>query len=160
MTEVIKHKFLNKEKLHEIINIKKLSWDYSDDQHIEWMKHNIKDNDYHFMLFDESELIGYMNLVEVHINDSNINIPFYGIGNVCSKYKGRGDGKKIMIEVNDFLDRNSYNGILFCKEHLVDFYLKFGWKIIDNLYPNENVFTMIYNYNGDTSNFVYNDRLF
>lgn len=160
MVRVIKHSNIDQNTLQEIVKIKQLSWDYSMEQHLLWINDNLKDNDYHFLLFDNEELIAYMNLVEVNVDSNSTSIPFLGIGNVCSKYKGRGDGKKLMIEVNAFIKENSFYGILFCKNHLVDFYKKFDWKLIQNLYPNDTVFTMMFNYNGDSSNFVYNDRLF
>jgi len=160
MIKVIKHSDIDQDTLQEIVKIKQLSWNYSMEQHLLWIKDNLNNNDYHFLLFDNKEFIAYMNLVEVNVNSNATSIPFLGIGNVCSRYKGRGDGKKIMVEVNTFLKENSFYGLLFCKNHLVDFYKKFGWKVIQNLYPNDLVFTMVFNYNGDSSNFVYNDRLF
>ncbi len=160
MIKVIKHNNIDKNTLQEIVKVKQLSWDYSEKQHLEWIDDNIKNDDYHFLLLDNAELIAYMNLVEVQVNNANNKILFLGIGNVCSKYKGKGDGGKLMNEVNTFLKDNSFYGILFCKENLVSFYTKFDWKLIHNLYPNKEIFTMIYNYNDDTSNFTYNDRLF
>lgn len=160
MIKIIKHKDITENILLDIVNIKQLSWDYSVEQHLLWINDNLKENDYHFLLLEGNELIAYMNLVEVMINNNSTLIPFLGIGNVCSKYKGRGDGKLLMTEVNRFIERNSFYGLLFCKNHLVDFYKKFDWTLIDNLYPNDSVFTMIFNYKRDTIDFTYNDRLF
>jgi len=160
MVKIIKHKELNKELLLEIVHLKKLSWDYPISNHLKWIEENIRENDIHFLLYDNDLFVAYMNLVEVHVRQNDKQIPFWGIGNVCSKYKGRGDGKKLMNEVNSFLTNNSFYGLLFCKKHLVEFYNKFDWKLITNLYPKDEVFTMVYNYNKDTFGFTYNDRLF
>ncbi|MBF5027132.1 GNAT family N-acetyltransferase [Planobacterium oryzisoli] len=159
--KVIRNNDIDEKVLLDIVKIKQESWDYSTQQHLKWMSENLMENDLHLMLFQNDELIAYLNLVEVYIDEKSTKIPFWGVGNVCSKYKGRGDGKIIMNEVNSYLNKNSLKGVLFCKEKLVDFYKKVDWRLIDNLYPgNNDIYTMLYNYDGVTSDFQYNDRLF
>lgn len=158
--KILEHSEVNLEILEKIVEIKKKSWDYSFREHLGWIEKNIRPKDLHFLLYEDNELIGYANLVHINVVNNKTNIPFIGIGNVCSKYKGRGDGQKLMKEVNTFIVQNNYRGLLFCKEYLIDFYRKFDWKLIKNLYPSNSVFTMVYNYSGITSDFVYNDRLF
>lgn len=160
MIEIFKHKDIDQNLLLDIVNIKQLSWDFSIDQHIEWIRLNIKEDDYHFLFWEDDELVAYMNLVQVFINNKKKMIPFLGIGNVCTKYKGRGDGEKLMLQLNIFLKENNRYGILFCRHELVNFYIKYNWQLIHNLYPKQQIYTLIYNYDDDYSEFAYNDRLF
>jgi len=160
MVKIVKHKNLDDNLLSQIVALKQLAWNYNIESHLKWIHENIKENDIHFLLYDNEELVAYMNLVEVHVNQNENEIPFWGIGNVCSKYKGIGDGKKLMNEVNTFLTNSSLFGLLFCKKHLVEFYKKFDWKLIPNLYPKDDIFTMVYNFEKDSCGFTYNDRLF
>jgi predicted GNAT family N-acyltransferase len=160
MVKAIKHVSIDIKTLNDIISIKQLSWKYSTSEHLNWINNNIKDNDYHFLLFKSKEIVAYLNLTNITIDNKNSPIPFLGIGNVCTKYKGIGLGKELMTETNVFINSNGFNGLLFCKNHLVDFYKKCNWIHINNLHPNEETNTMIFNYNLDTSFFKYNGKIF
>ncbi len=159
--KIIKHSEIDKKTLLEIVEIKNLSWGYSIEQHMAWLEQNIENNDVHFLKYDENSLIGYLNLVEVSVNNGSKKIPFLGIGNVCTKYKGKGDGLRLMLDINCFLKENGFRGLLFCREYLVDFYRKAGWRLIKNIHPKDEVFTLDYNSSLDALNFAtYNGRLF
>lgn len=160
MIKVIKHKDIDQITLDEIVSVKNLSWEYSNQEHLNWIAENLNGNDYHFMLINNNEIIAYLNLVNVNVIYKNKSFPFIGIGNVCSKYKGVGLGKELISEVNNFIETNSLYGILFCKYQLIEFYSKSNWLLIPNINLSKNVYTMVYNFNLDPTLLKYNDRLF
>ncbi len=159
MVRLLKHSEIKERELAEIIAIKQLSWNYSYEKHLEWIHSNLNDNDFHFLCYKGDELISYLNLVRVKAFKGGTVIDFFGVGNVCTKYKGIGDGSKMMKELNSLLKIKGWNGLLFCKEKLVDFYKKNDWSLFKNFVDNESIFTLVYNYSGD-SDLTYNDRLF
>ncbi|KUF42857.1 hypothetical protein AS361_05700 [Myroides marinus] len=161
MEIVIKeHSELSENLLLEIIEIKKVAWTYTTEQHLKWIKENLEEDDLHILLFSSDELIGYSNLVRVESEvDSCIStIQFYGLGNVCTKYVGKGHGRLLLEGINDLLIKRKEHGVLFCKVDLVCFYEKVGWNVVNNVYPNDEVYTMVYNFKGNLVN--YKDRLF
>ena len=74
-------------------------------------------------------------------------------------------GGKLLVEnVNKFLERNNFKGLLFCKEKLITFYEKNNWIVIpadkvilDASVPE--VYTMVYNCQS-VDIIDYTDRLF
>lgn len=160
MIKIIKHKNISDTELHDIILIKNLHWPYSNEQHLKWMSNNLTSDDVHFLIYTSEKLIAYMNLVNVVAILDNISIPFLGVGNVCTKYKGSGDGAKLMQSANNFILQNNKRGLLFCRDQLVVFYKKYEWIEVNNIYKNINVSTMIFNCTEVVSNFEYKDRLF
>lgn len=160
MVRIIEHNQVDSSILSQIVEIKKLSWNYSIEEHLRWMTVNLTDTDLHLMIYENNELIAYLNFVRVCVLSNNKSIPCLGIGNVCTKYKGQGDGKKLMNEANAFLLESGSRGLLFCKKSLVDFYLKNQWHLIQNLHPNLEINTMVFNFNNLDSDLKYNQRLF
>jgi hypothetical protein len=159
MVRLIKHSEIKERELKDIIEIKQRSWDYSYESHISWINSNLNDTDLHFLYYKGEELISYLNLVRVKAYKEGEVVSFYGVGNVCTKYKGVGDGSKMMKELNLLFRNEGWQGLLFCKEKLVDFYSKNGWVLFENLADDDTIFTMVNNYCGD-SDLNYNDRLF
>lgn len=160
MIKVIQHLFLNRKTLCDIIEVKTLSWNYSLEDHLNWIQNNIREDDYHFLLIEDDKLVAYVNLVNVVVSKGDTLVAFLGIGNVCSREKGLGYGKSIMIELNNYLIANESRGILFCQESLVQFYSKYGWSTVNNLHPGASVCTMVFNYNLESMNFEKIDRIF
>jgi hypothetical protein len=83
---------ITKEQLDKIINLKMIHWDYSSIDHYNWIKNNIKPEDIHVLMFDDGILLGYLNLIQITIVINSEIHSFFGIGNVCSKDKGKGYG--------------------------------------------------------------------
>jgi predicted GNAT family N-acyltransferase len=81
----VKHKDLSKENLFEIINLKNQHWNYSVEQHKDWIQSNIDNDDYHLLLYnDENNLTAYLNMISILIiNESEKYTRGLGIGNVC-----------------------------------------------------------------------------
>lgn len=146
----IKHTELTKDLLYQICTIKSLSWPYNIKSQKNWINANISDDDFHVLLFDNDILIAYFNFIPIEIIIDGQNMNALGIGNVCTKEKSKGYGKKIMLEANRFLLGNDLKGLLFCKKETVTFYSKFQWDLINklnlNLFAdNTNFETMIFN---------------
>jgi predicted GNAT family N-acyltransferase len=160
MIKVIQHLFLDRKTLSDIIEIKRLSWNYSMEDHLIWMQNNIRDDDYHFLLINDDKLVAYVNLVNVTVSTGDTLVAFIGVGNVCSRVKGLGYGKSLMIGLKNYLLANESRGILFCQESLVQFYSNYGWSTINNLYPVASVSTMVLNCNLESMNFEKIDRFF
>ncbi len=159
MVKLLKHSEIKEQELKKIIEIKQLSWNYSYESHLEWINSNLHDSDLHFMCYRGDELISYLNLVRVNgVKDDEV-VNFFGVGNVCTKYKGVGDGTKLMNKLNALLKAKGWHGLLFCKEKLIDFYKKNNWVLFENLVDDETIFTMVYNY-FDNTKLTYNDRIF
>lgn len=162
---IIKHKDISHDFLLEISKIKSAFGSYGVESQIKWINSNLKDNDIHFLLYDHNELIAYLNLVTITISVDNRFVDCYGIGNVCSNEKGKGNGRKLMIELNNYLVNFNFIGLLFCKINLVEFYSRFDWMLLDrsNLefsFDNGTIETMIFNCNQKFDVLVYKGNAF
>ena len=94
-----------------------------------WMKENIKQDDFHLLLFSEDIIVAYMNMVYRKIELSEKEYLFLGIGNVCvhGEYLNHKLGSLLMDVCKFYLGSLNSPGILFCKDNLVPFYQKAGW---------------------------------
>lgn len=151
-------------ELENIISLKKNHWDYSIEDHNDWIRKNIYENDIHVLMLENDVLVGYLNLIKTEVTINNESHQFLGIGNVCTKDKGRGYGKKLMMEVNNYLIVNTQSGILLCKDSLVKFYEKANWIIVNNSLKNQilylNINFLLFNYHSKILNFSYSGRNF
>jgi len=159
------HKEISQSEITEIINIKSKAWPYSFDSQLEWIDNNLKATDIHVLLSSNGEYVAYLNLIDIEIKLDNNIMNGYGIGNVCAAEKGKGYGSKIIESANEYLLSMNRIGLLFCKDHLVDFYKRYGWEIIE---PNKissekdfsNINVMISNYHPAFTILTYNLSLF
>lgn len=129
--EFLKHSEIAKDKLDDIIFLKKIHWDYSIVEHLNWMEVNLKVNDMHVLVYDEFDLVAYLNLVESKVTIENKNYTFLGVGNVCTKVKSKGYGSILIKEVDKYIIDENKAGILLCKDSLIGFYLKNDWELLD-----------------------------
>lgn len=130
--EIIEDKDLTPHKLNQIVSLKMQHWKYSREKHINWIKNNISGNDYHLLLFNNSEsLIAYLNLVNVTVNCDSDSKEYMGIGNVCvdKLYGDKGYGLLMMNLATFMVKQLNQPGILLCKEDLNPFYQKAGWHL-------------------------------
>lgn len=150
---------LPSKKMQEIIAIKSMRWKYSQQQHLDWIEQNISPSDYHILIYSKEQLVSYANLVAILLEVDGNQIPFMGIGNVCTVESGKGYGNLLMQQVNEVLLKNDWKGILFCKEDLVSYYRKFSWELISknkieaNVSETTNI--LIFNFDVSTSKFRY-----
>jgi hypothetical protein len=151
-------------ELESIVSLKKLHWDYSIEEHINWIKANIQADDIHVLMVENNELIGYLNLIKTQVIINSKTHPFLGVGNVCTKNKGKGYGKDLLTAINNYLIINSLNGILLCKNDLMGFYSKVNWVLVDDSIRDQNSYKninfMLFNYEDEITDFKYSGRYF
>ncbi|MGE5629218.1 MAG: GNAT family N-acetyltransferase [Solirubrobacterales bacterium] len=126
----ISNKNISKNILSDICEIKSIPWPYSLKSQLAWISNNISDNDIHVLLYNGEEFIAYLNLVEIEFSIDGVLTQGYGIGNVCSREKGKGYGSILMRNVNEYLKENDKIGLLLCKQELIPFYEKCSWDLI------------------------------
>ncbi|WP_346238521.1 hypothetical protein ABDK00_008270 [Niabella insulamsoli] len=126
----IQHKACSESILNKICSIKALNWKYSVEKQLKWIEENLHESDIHLLLELDSSPIAYANLVAVTAMINNREQLVYGIGNVCTSVKGMGYGNLIMQEINSAVKDLKQPGILFCRSELINYYKKFGWKLI------------------------------
>jgi hypothetical protein len=157
---LVPHKEITPDQLNEIIQIKSIAWPYSLKKQIEWIHRNLKNTDIHVLLYLEGSLVAYLNLIEIEFTlDGNLKHG-YGIGNVCSREKGKGRGKELISVTNSYLIQNGKVGLLFCKDLLVNFYSINNWRKIEKKkitlpFKNESIQTLIFNWGSDIQNLEY-----
>ena len=163
-TSIIKHSDISEEELTEICKLKAIRWEYTLEQHKKWMAENIRPNDFHVLIKDGEESIAYTNLVDITAIINFKNVSVRGIGNVCTSETGKGFGNVLMEEVNKVLIAHDWKGILLCKDHLVPYYEKFDWKLVDKNTIKTEKFSdinfMIYNFEDVVTSLEYADRNF
>jgi len=164
--KVIEHKFLEQEVLESIIEIKSVRWAYSKAEHLAWINENISENDYHVIMFDDDQIVGYLNLVRGEVQINKKKLSFLGVGNVCTKKSGFGYGKDILEFTNEIISSTDKVGILFCKDHLLNFYRKYGWQLIEKMKVrllNDNqlyINTMVFNFPSSVEELIYLGKIF
>ncbi len=161
---VIKHNDILFRDLLRAISVKSVAWPFSLESQVRWIVDNLHENDNHIFLKDGDKDIAYMTLSPVVGKMNNSPVSFMGVGCVCSANPGTGGGKLLIININDFFERNNYKGLLFCKQSLIGFYSKYNWKLVppERVHfnsPHEGVFTMTYNCE-DVVRLDYADRFF
>lgn len=126
----IRHADCSEEQLLDICKFKNLNWNYPIDSHRNWLDNNLADGDTHLLLFENQELIGYLNIVNVDVLADSTSIYALGIGNVCihPEYKGNGLGALIMSAAKYFCRKNDRMGILLCQDKNAAFYDACGWQ--------------------------------
>jgi hypothetical protein len=161
--EYIKNSEIKEEQLLKVIKIKNIHWNYSLEEHINWINRNLNSGDFHILMFEGNILVAYLNLVEVKIVVDGEKHVFFGIGNVCSSEKGKGYGGLLLKEIGRFILKNNKIGILLCKDSLIDFYLKNNWKLLEknkvgaNFHLLNTMILDIYNKLKDKSVFIENE---
>lgn len=145
-----KHSQIAQQEIQKIVDLKKIHWNYTSKEHLNWIERNIKAEDIHVLMFEKEELVAYLNLINIEVIINNTIQPFVGIGNVCSSEKGKGYGSILIKEVNEYLLLQNQTGILLCKDTLLSFYSKNGWKLIDKNKVEADFslfYTMVFNIN-------------
>jgi hypothetical protein len=162
---IIKHAEITLQDLNEIIRVKSIAWPYTYDQQVEWMNKNVKENDFHVLLYGKKEIVAYLNLITTELDIDGLNYNAFGIGNVCAIKKGQGFGIELMKQTNQFIIQEGKIGLLFCKPFLVDFYLKCGWTTIKKRklklsFDIIDIETLIFNFKFPFTKLTYNKQAF
>lgn len=161
----ISHSEATNEQLLEIVKVKDVAWPHSRESQFRWFDDNLKESDIHVLLTKNNYAIAYLNLIKIEFKIDDVFVDGYGIGNVCSRERGKGWGKEIMIQANMFLIQNKKPGLLFCRNHSVHFYKITEWLLIDKnkltlAFNNESIETMIRNSDKEFNNLEYLGKLF
>lgn len=162
--QIIKHEDILFRDLLRGIAIKNVAWPHPIESQVKWIIDNMSPDDKHVFLTEADCDKAYMTLSPVEGIMNGRKTQFMGVGCVCAKERGKGDGGKLMSSVNDYLISNKLYGLLFCKANLISFYNNKGWQLLPNeivtLQPkHEGVFVMVNNC-PEVRCFQYNDRLF
>lgn len=128
--QIIENKEILSRDLLRAVDLKSCAWPYPKESQIQWIQDNLRPEDMHVFLTEGGEDRAYMTLSPVAGVLNGNQTPFLGVGCVCSKEKGRGYGRMLMREVNNYLIQNASHGLLFCRQRVVDFYRKNGWQTV------------------------------
>ena len=122
--EFVSHKYADDKVLYAIIDLKNMVWHYPLRSHKQWIDKNLRPEDYHLLLWHDSELAGYLNLVQLKGTTDA-----WGIGNVVVNpdKQGQNVGYLLMNLCDFFLVQTKTPGMLICKDSVLVFYEKCGW---------------------------------
>lgn len=132
LNNAIIHKNIREDDLLDVIKVKSSSWNYSYEQHLSWIQENLTEDCIHFLLRENDEPIAYLNFIPITIAIDGVKFNALGVGNVCSVQKGKGHGKLLMENCNNYINQSRKIGVLFCKQSLVGFYSKLGWEEVES----------------------------
>lgn len=163
--QFIRHSTIDPDVLKNVCEIKQIAWQYGLEKQIEWINQNIRGEDFHVLMYGNTNVIAYLNLININVCVDGNNMCGFGVGNVCSRTRGIGYGGMLMKKVNNFLTTQEKLGLLFCKPSLVKFYSKYHWKQIDkkNLclgFDNNNIETMYFGFLSDFSSLSFLGSVF
>lgn len=162
-TEIIEHNKITYQVLQDIIALKSVRWPYTYDQQLDWINTNIQPEDIHILIYDSTKLVAYTNLIRISVQINDQEVPCMGIGNVCTLESGKGYGNILLEEIDKSLLNNAWKGMLLCKDNLVNYYEKYGWRIVDNqaiASQNLSINIMVFNINWSIHKLKYEGRNF
>tara|TARA_B100000767_G_C19614603_1_gene471340 strand:- start:245 stop:775 length:531 start_codon:yes stop_codon:yes gene_type:complete len=148
-----KTKYLPKNYIRKICNLKNSFWKYNIKSQLKWFEENVKKLDIHNCIFLKSKIIGYTLLRRKNTKIGKKRYQYLLIDTVIISQKFRKKKiSKILMELNNnIIKKNKKVGILFCQANLVNFYKKFSWKIIRKpqvkIKRYDNLNCMIYSFN-------------
>ena len=162
---IILNSEVQQDDLKTVIALKTVAWPYSYDKQVEWLKANLNDFDYHFILYRYNEPVAYLNLINEVVELDGTQNPILGVGNVCTFKQGLGWGKELLLRANDFILGKKIAGLLFCKDTLIKFYEKNSWTLVErnklNIPPiSDKINTMTFNLNSEYHSLAYKGRAF
>ena len=160
----ISHYSIAPETLNDIYFIKALVKPLDRDSQARWMLENLKDEDMHLLLYEGEILQAYLNIIPDRIILDAEEIKIFGIGNVCARTKKQGYGSLIRQHANNLIIKEDLVGLLFCKQALLPFYERFGWKTVDQgklqIKDERPFFAMIFNHDLPRETLQYFGKLF
>lgn len=134
--KVVNHKDLSMAEGLRIAYLKDQHWPYGLESQILWMRDNIEMDDAHLM-GEEPEgkqiaLKAYITLINVNVVIDKQTYNCLGVGGVCvdKAIQHSGIGHVLMQEAGKYIKERSRLGVLLCKDVLVPFYEKCGWKLV------------------------------
>lgn len=129
--EIKKTAELAAEEIRKINMLKNRYWKYTEQEHMTWFKENIGPEDWHLLVWKDSILLAYLNIIHVDVSFDYDLYRLMGIGNVCTAKEHSGAGAIMMATANAFVKKMNACGILLCKNNIVLFYKKSNWEMYD-----------------------------
>ena len=128
--KVVKHKDLSIIESKRIANLKDQHWPHGLESQLLWMKVNIGMDDAHLMGEEQDILMAYITLTNLSVIIDDQQLDCTGVGGVCVEkaMQHSGIGSLLMQEAGKYIEERAQLGILLCKDPLVPFYEKCGWK--------------------------------
>lgn len=129
----IHHIDLCEKDLLDIIDLKMTVWSYPKESQLNWIKKNVDNNDVHYLLYDDVNLIGYMFICSVSMVENNNKSNLYGISNVCVRkaLQNKGYGSILLKNVLELYNNKPL--ILLTTSKNSAFYKKNGFSKFDGL---------------------------
>jgi len=158
--KVYTHISITQSVLNEIVTIKSVAWPFSYEDHLSWIRNNLKEKDSHVVLYQNGIPVAYLNLISIIFDLNKESFESFGVGNVCSLKYGNGWGAELMKQTNNYLIKNHKIGLLFCNKSLIEFYKNYGWilinkKILNLNFENNKIETMAFNVNFEFNKLSY-----
>lgn len=132
----VKHKDLSDADKIRIATLKNQHWPYGIDSQLLWMEENIKMDDVHLLgEVDDGiapTLGAYITLSNLKVTIDGKCFDFIGAGGVCvdKRIQHSGFGKQLMNTADMYIREQGKPGIFLCKDAVLGFYIKCGWKIL------------------------------
>ena len=162
--EIIRHNDILFRDLLRAVAVKNVAWPHPVESQVKWIIDNMQPDDMHVFLKENGKDKAYLTLSPVTATLNGVATPFMGVGCVCAAERGIGLGYLLLESVNKWLVEHNHKGLLFCKQGLLKFYSKNGWRVIEpaNVFfetEHTGVYTMSYNCE-EIKRIQYSDRLF
>ena len=134
--KTVVHKNLSESDLLRIIGLKDQHWPYGQESQLLWLQKYIRPDDVHLMGESASnhgiELLAYLTLSNVNAIVDDRVISCFGVGGVCVEkaHQHQRLGSQLLSEAAACFLASDRQGILLCKEGLLPFYERNGWKAL------------------------------
>jgi hypothetical protein len=123
---------LTDKEIIQICNLKDTHWRFGLKSQVKWFKNNIKKNDIHNILKYKKKIIGYT-LLRVRYFKIKLLKKFLLFDTliISKKYRDIKLSIQLMKFNNRIIRKNKKVSCLMCSKKMINFYKKFGWKIIN-----------------------------
>ena len=150
-----KTKQLKKEQINNICKLKNSYWKYGFKSNLEWFKKNVKKYDIHNLIYHKSKLIGYtlLRIRTFYLGKFKKKYFYFDTLIIDKKFRSKGISYFLMKLNNQIIKKNDKISFLICKNKLIGFYKKFGWKVMS-----KKVFS-IRDHNFNTNGMYFNSKV-
>lgn len=127
-------KFLKKKEVLQISKLKQTFWKYDLKSQISFFEKNYYKFDINNLLYQNKKLIGYNILKKRSLFIKNKKSKYYYLDTLIidKNQRHKNYGSILMKLNNNLIKNNNLHGMLLCRNNMVSFYKKFGWKIINS----------------------------
>lgn len=146
--QFVENRSIGHREKYGIAKLKDQHWNYGIESQINWMDNNLNDSDVHLLGIDNSNsIVAYLTISNVQIEFNSKKYSMLGIGNVCvdKSIEKLGYGRRLIHKANEYITEIGQNGILLCKDSLVEFYKKCDW--VECLYQEAFICNNVYSKN-------------